>query len=185
MRIKTSFLSALVGLSFGLPAAWAQTRAGGSEFYVLIEGTKQGSFANESVSKSHPNRLVGLNYEHLLKSPRDPASGMATGKRQHGPVTFTKEWGAASPQLFQALVSNEILKSVTFEFYRLNSAGIEELTTQVRLSDAAVTEIHQHSPPPGTANVRQLEDISFTYRAIEIQHLPAKTIAMDEWMASQ
>ena len=32
-------------------------------------------------------------------SPRDPASGQASGKRQHKPVTFIKEWGAASPQL--------------------------------------------------------------------------------------
>ena len=32
-------------------------------------------------------------------SPRDSASGMATGKRQYAPVRITKEWGAASPQL--------------------------------------------------------------------------------------
>jgi len=32
-------------------------------------------------------------------APRDPASGMATGRRQYAPVKFVKEWGAASPQL--------------------------------------------------------------------------------------
>ena len=32
-------------------------------------------------------------------APRDSATGMATGKRQHAPVTIVKEWGAASPQL--------------------------------------------------------------------------------------
>lgn len=32
-------------------------------------------------------------------SPRDSASGMATGKRQYAPVKITKEWNAASPQL--------------------------------------------------------------------------------------
>ena len=31
--------------------------------------------------------------------PRESASGMATGKRQHSPITIVKEWGAASPQL--------------------------------------------------------------------------------------
>src|SRR4051794_8085536 len=30
---------------------------------------------------------------------RESGSGMPTGKRQHGTVTFVKEWGAASPQL--------------------------------------------------------------------------------------
>ena len=31
--------------------------------------------------------------------PRDSASGMPTGKRQHGVVTIIKEWDAASPQM--------------------------------------------------------------------------------------
>lgn len=34
-----------------------------------------------------------------IVSPRNSASGMATGKRQYAPVKFVKEWGAASPQL--------------------------------------------------------------------------------------
>lgn len=36
---------------------------------------------------------------YQVKGPRDSASGMASGKRQHRPVTFVKEWGAATPQL--------------------------------------------------------------------------------------
>ena len=34
-----------------------------------------------------------------VKSPRDAASGLATGKRQHGEVKITKEWSASSPML--------------------------------------------------------------------------------------
>ena len=37
-----------------------------------------------------------------VKSPRDSASGMASGKRTHGPVTFVKEWGPSTPQ-FRAM----------------------------------------------------------------------------------
>ena len=36
---------------------------------------------------------------YQVKGPRDAGSGMPTGKRQHRPVTFVKEWGAATPQL--------------------------------------------------------------------------------------
>jgi len=32
-------------------------------------------------------------------TPRDAASGQASGKRTHKPVTFIKEWGPATPQL--------------------------------------------------------------------------------------
>ena len=34
-----------------------------------------------------------------VKSPRDSASGLPTGKRQHGTVTIVKEWSASSPML--------------------------------------------------------------------------------------
>jgi hypothetical protein len=37
--------------------------------------------------------------EYSVKSPRDAASGQASGKRMHKPVTFVKEWGATTPQL--------------------------------------------------------------------------------------
>ena len=33
---------------------------------------------------------------YAVASPRDSASGMPTGKRQHGSVTITKEWGAST-----------------------------------------------------------------------------------------
>lgn len=36
-----------------------------------------------------------------VKSPRDSASGMASGKRTHHPVTFVKEWGPSTPQFFK------------------------------------------------------------------------------------
>lgn len=41
--------------------------------------------------------LRGAQYH--VKSPRDSASGQSSGKRTHHPVTFVKEWGAATPQL--------------------------------------------------------------------------------------
>lgn len=40
-----------------------------------------------------------LRQADYLVAPRDSASGMPTGKRQHKPITFVKEWGPASPQL--------------------------------------------------------------------------------------
>ena len=39
---------------------------------------------------------------YAAASPRDSASGMPTGKRQHGSVTITKEWGASTPMLGKA-----------------------------------------------------------------------------------
>jgi len=36
---------------------------------------------------------------YTVKSPRDSASGLATGKRMHKPFTIVKEWDAATPML--------------------------------------------------------------------------------------
>ena len=43
-----------------------------------------------------------------VKSPRDSASGMASGKRTHHPVTFVKEWGASTPQLSKRTVGYNV-----------------------------------------------------------------------------
>ena len=37
--------------------------------------------------------------QYKVVSPRDAASGQASGKRMHKPFTIVKEWGAATPQL--------------------------------------------------------------------------------------
>lgn len=37
--------------------------------------------------------------EYTVKSPRDAASGQASGKRMHKPIKIVKEWGPAPPML--------------------------------------------------------------------------------------
>ncbi|HJQ18686.1 MAG TPA: hypothetical protein VJ859_17020 [Allosphingosinicella sp.] len=71
-------------------------------------------------------RVVESSY---LVSPRDSASGMPTGKRQYAPVTFVKEWGAASPQL-------SLIKP-TYDVKTIKSArAAQDGWTQVSLSNA-------------------------------------------------
>lgn len=48
---------------------------------------------------------------YTIKSPRDSASGMASGKRMHKPVTFVKEWGAATPQLRAMKTTYDVKKN--------------------------------------------------------------------------
>ena len=45
-----------------------------------------------------------------VKAPRDAASGMASGKRTHHPVTFVKEWGASTPQLRAMKITYDVKK---------------------------------------------------------------------------
>jgi type VI secretion system secreted protein Hcp len=151
------------------------------EFYVTIEGAKQGRFAGESPRSVWKGKLAGVGFSYEVTSPREAAGGQATGRRQHGAVTFTKEWGAASPQLFEALVTNEVVTSVLFEFVRTNDVGVEYVFHTIRLTDAAVTAIHQYVAAQEEADLdnAELEDVALTFRGIEIVNLDGKTSASD------
>jgi len=66
----------------------------------------------------------------------------STKSRQHEPIVITKRWDSASPQLFQALVSNQPLKSVLV-FVRTRADGQEAVYYKITLQDALVVGIKQ------------------------------------------
>jgi type VI secretion system secreted protein Hcp len=152
------------------------------EFYVTVDGTKQGRFKGESKREQHAHKLAGLSFSYEVSSPRDASTGQATGKRRHGPVTFTKAWGAATPQLFQALVTNEVLRSVLFEFVRSGEDGTEQIFQTIRLTNVGVAAIKQYvvPEPSAAAAPRELEDISLAFQIIDIEHKLGGTIASDD-----
>lgn len=49
-----------------------------------------------------------LTHASYVLTPRDAASGLPTGKRQHSPMTIVKEWGAASPELRELKPSYDV-----------------------------------------------------------------------------
>jgi type VI protein secretion system component Hcp len=94
------------------------------KFLVATVGTKQGSIKGTSKVKGHEGWLDienvevnGLSFavENEVALRRDAASGLPSGKRQHGTVTIVREVDEASPLLWQALVTNEVFKSITVE----------------------------------------------------------------------
>lgn len=160
------------------------------EFYVTIEGTKQGKFKGESIREKHKEKIAGLSYSHEINSPRDVASGQAAGKRQHFPIKITKEWGPATPQIFQALTTNEVLKSVLFEFIKTTPEGEETIYHTIKLVNATVSNVRQvtgkgesaeSSKTTSTWDTHELEEVSFTYQRIEVENKTGKTMAFDDW----
>jgi type VI secretion system secreted protein Hcp len=153
--------------------------------YVSIRGTKQGQFKGES-SDPKSDLIPIVDFQNRVTLPIDLSSGTASGKRQHSPVTITKEWGASSPQFFQALSTSEILETVSMEFFRPASNGKEEVFFTIVLTKAFVCEIRQFigSAPGSPDAANELEAISFTYQKIEIKDTIANTSAIDAWVAS-
>lgn len=151
----------------GPAAAIAQGAPG---INLTIEGAKQGVFPG-----ARGGAIPGLRFSYGVKSPRDLASGQATGKRQHGPVVVTKMVGTSSPQIFQALITNEALKSVVIDL----PGGEGGIGYTIKLTNASVSEIKQYTEVlNGRATV--LEDASFTFQRIEVQDPGTKTMAVDD-----
>lgn len=150
-------------------------------FYVTIQGSKQGQFKGESVRATAKGKIEGLAFSSELASPRDAATGQATGKRVHSPITFTKHWGAASPQLFQAAATNEVLKSVLFEFVRADKSGKEQVFQTVKLTNATISDLRrsldEHTPDAALG----IDQVALVFQKIEIADNAGKTSAIDDW----
>jgi type VI secretion system secreted protein Hcp len=152
-------------------------------FYVTVEGIKQGTFKGESAKKEHKTSMEGHAFQYEVKPLLDAATGHSSGKRQHGPVTFVKKWGAATPQLFQALFTNEELKTVLFEFVRTTIDGAEEVDHTVTLRNAIVSGIKQYIGNPAEQGAAldglELNEVAFVFRSIEIEDRIGKMISTD------
>lgn len=157
------------------------------EFYMKVKFKKQGAMKGESPREEHKEKVPCLGFYYDLKSPRDAASGLASGKRTHGPIKIVKEWGASSPQFFQALCTNEVLEEVMFEFIRTTPEGAEEVHHTIRLVNASVSELEQYIEgnvkQDQQHDVHELEKISFTFQRIEMESKRGKTMATDDWFA--
>jgi type VI secretion system Hcp family effector len=159
MKLKWAVAAAVILALICLPSlkmATAQvapqtTGAYRTWFVVKIVG-RMGPFKSEGIHGG----IDGIKFSSQINSPRDPASGLPTGRRQYFPITFTKAWGPASPQLILALTNNEVLSTVTFEFYK---APIEKLGVAIEtkpsfyqsvvLTNAAVSSVRRYVDIPG------------------------------------
>ena len=169
--MKTMILPAVLALGAALLSACPAQAA--DEFFVAINGAKQGLFHGESAQKGHERQIPGLKYDYSATLPTsNQGGGGGTGKLRHTPVVFEKEWGAATTQIYQALVTNERLKSVTFEFFSADPEGLERPAFRVTLTNALVVSIHQHvgdTRHDSTLDTRRYEDVSLSFQTIMIE----------------
>jgi type VI secretion system Hcp family effector len=92
-----------------------------------------------------------------VQSPRDSATGMASGKRMHKPFVIMKEVDKASPKLYEACAHGEHFPEVVI---MLNEPGGRWV--HYKLTDAIITSINKSG---GGDN--PTESVTFTYQQIE------------------
>ncbi len=153
--------------------------------YMTIEGTRQRKFLGDNHRRGQPWRIKVLSIQVPATVLRDAASGQASGKRQHEPIKVVKEWGASSPQILQALTSNEHLTSVVIVTNGTGGNGQQSSNRTLRLGSANIVGVRRQSGSPSTGpdKTHELEEVSFTFQKIAVEYNKGNTAATDDWGA--
>jgi len=163
MRFGNSRLQAVACVLAGVMLSAVPAMAA-FDTYMTITGTKQGQLKGKAMSE----KLSVISVSHDEKM----ASGMATGRRQYGSITIKREVDAASPKLFQALSTNEVLSDVTIMFGNSGVAG--KAVRSITLTNATITSDRKAGGS---------ELITFEYSKILVTWTDGGKSATDDWEA--
>lgn len=158
--------AALIAALVGAAPSYAETGS------LRIEGMKNGKLKGDA--KGKPDALEVLALDYSLDIPRN-ASGIASGRRQHSPATFTVRWSAAAPMLFSSTVKNEVLKVV----YTGDDSMGKSLHT-LTLNNARIVSFKIVDSNGDKETVDPLVRVSFTFQTIEITTTEGNITAVDE-----
>jgi type VI secretion system secreted protein Hcp len=152
--------------------------------YLTIVAERQGPIRGSVIQKGRENKILVVAVQHEIVCPRDPQSGIPTGKRMHKPFTVTKELDKASPLLYAILSTNENLVEARIDFWTASATGQEKQHFTVRLTNAnisAITFKMANIRSPKLVRLAEYEEIAFTYEKIEWTWNEGGITADDDW----
>lgn len=158
--------------------------------YLRMKGQK-GDIVGGVTQKGRERSIMVIAAEHELLSPRDAASGAATGKRVHRPFVITKEIDRSTPLIYQLMITNEVLASWELQFWAPGiaaagtGAGTEVQRYTVKLTNATINDIKFHmfnNKHPDLMRYAECEEVSFTYQRIEWLWTDGGIVAEDKWV---
>jgi type VI secretion system secreted protein Hcp len=161
-------------------------------YFESVTGEKQGKFKGGVIQKGREGWMEIIALNHTITSPRDVASGQATGKRSHKPIRARLYYDQSLPQWYQALVLNESLKEVTIDFFSPNKlgtaggTGVETLTYQVKLTNAFVSQVEfemLNNKNPDLQRYENMFVVEMVYQKIEGTWKLGNKVWQDDWLA--
>ena len=152
--------------------------------YLTLTGETQGAIEGPSTLEGREGMVEVFGFSHEVISPRDAASGLPTGKRQHKPITIVKPIDKASPQLMSMFVGNENITDWSLRLYRPNATGAQEQFYTLQLQNASVAAIRieqlNNKYPENVAHEVR-EHVTFTYGRITWTYTDGGITAEDNW----
>jgi len=154
--------------------------------YLSIVAERQGPILGGVTQKGREGKILVIAVQHEIGCPRDPQSGIPTGKRMHKPFSIIKELDCSSPQLYDLICTNENIRDARIDFWTATPTGQEKQHYTVRLTNANVTAIHfkmANVRSPKLVRLAEYEEIAFTYQKIEWTWTDGGITALDDWEA--
>lgn len=123
-------------------------------------------------------------------SPRDAASGSASGKRQHSPLlVITKQTGINSPLLFQRCAAgNQLFAKLKINFLGTQGKGNNppQVYHTIDLTNASVVNYRRFVGQPKSAaegHSSELEEFGITFQKITYANVTKSKSTSDDWLA--
>ena len=120
-------------------------------------------------------------FSHEVLSPRDAASGLPTGKRQHKPLTITKPIDQATPLLLQGLLTDEVYEQLIFTAYRRSGGSEMPYLTIVLQQPSILSVANDDAGASGQGDHEVREHVQFTYQKITWTWADGGITAEDDW----
>jgi type VI secretion system secreted protein Hcp len=123
------------------------------------------------------------------------STGQSKEGRHHHPIVIVKEVDAASPLLWQACCTNEVLQSVDLTLVRAGgTGGKEQVVSRITLTNAEISKLNQYHPvliPPPKKPIHgnriqqihtnELEEFSMTFMEITYTIVMKSKADADDW----
>ena len=161
-----------------------QSSSANSTVLMRVTGQKQGFIRGEVTQKGREGQHRLLAYSHEIVSPRDAASGLPTGKRQHQPFRIVKLLNEGSPLLLTAMTTSENLTSVIIDVWTPGATGAEIKLMTYTLTNARIVSLRPWMPNHSDASAQTYppaEEIAFTYQRISVMYQPGGIESTDDW----
>lgn len=162
----------------------SESSFGALNAYLRLTGEMQKEIKGDVTQDGRVGSIMVIGTSHSVSSPRDAASGMPTGKRQHQPFRITKEIDQTSPLLMNALVSNEMMTKWRLDYWQPSRTGAEFQYYTIELINARVVGIQQemlNNKYPENMQHKEREHISFVYEEIIWTYQDGGVTSQDEW----
>jgi type VI secretion system secreted protein Hcp len=154
--------------------------------YLRLTGDTQGEIKGGVTQAGREDSIMVIAFDHQVVSPRDTASGLPTGKRQHQPLTITKEIDEATPLLMNALVNNENITDWELRFWQPSRSGRAVQHYTIQLVNASISAIRAemlNNKYPENMQHEEREHVSFCYQRIIWTWVDGGITAEDDWEA--